>query len=96
MHDVLTLQLARLALVLAQDDSVSRMPTGKAIAGIGFFGVVGVGSLIGIFASNATLESYSSVIGSKNPLVARALCVLGAVVGLGGAALFGMHLAGVL
>jgi len=58
------------------------LPPGKAAAILVFFGLVGVVSALGLFASRETLESLSGWIGTKNPLVARLACGFGALVGL--------------
>jgi hypothetical protein len=42
---------------------------------------VGILSAVGLFASGQTLESLAGIIGTKNPLVARIVCVLGVLVG---------------
>ena len=57
-------------------DSASSLPAGKAVAMIKSFGGVAIVSLVGLFASNATLKSMSSVIGAENPLVARIVCAV--------------------
>ena len=54
---------------------------GKGIAMIAFFGGVAIVSTFGLFASNATLEKMSGIIGTKNPIVARIVCGMAAVVG---------------
>ena len=60
------------------------LPVGTAIAMVVFCGGIAVTSLAGLFASNAKLESMSSVIGTKNPLTARIVCGVGALFGIAG------------
>jgi hypothetical protein len=60
----------------------SDFPKGKAIAGILFFGAVGVISAFGLFASKETLDGMSGIIGTKNPLLARMVCSFGVLVSI--------------
>ena len=63
------------------------MPIEKKIGIIVLFGALGVISTMGLFASSSKLEKMAGLIGTKNPIVARMVCVLGALVGLGAVAL---------
>ncbi len=45
------------------------------------FGVVGLFSLVGLFAPGRVLASMSGLIGSSNPLVARIACGFGVLIG---------------
>ncbi len=60
----------------------TRLPMGKGIAMIAFFGGVAIVSTFGLFASNRLLEKMSGVIGTKKPIVARIVCGLAAFVGI--------------
>lgn len=69
--------------LFAQANNSGRLPPGKAVAMIVFFGAVAVVSLVGLFASKKSLESMAGIIGTKNPLAARIVCGLGLLVGAG-------------
>ena len=84
---------ARVTGLLAQE---SEFPAGKALLGLLSFGVVGLFSAVCLFAPDDTLRRYAGIIGTQNPLVARAVCGIGAVVGLLLAAVMGLALAGVI
>jgi len=74
-------ELIRTCVLLA--DSSSDMPVGTKVGALllfGFWAVVSTGCL---FVSKKTLSGLSAVIGTKNPLFARIVCLLGAVVGWG-------------
>jgi hypothetical protein len=68
-----------LITLLAESDN-SRMPVPKAILCLVFSLGIGIASLIGLFAPNSVLERFAGVIGTSNPLVARLLCGIGAVI----------------
>ena len=69
------------ALIAQAPDT--RLPLGKGIAMIAFFGGVAIVSTSGLFASNRILEKMSGIIGTKKPIVARIVCGLAAFVGFG-------------
>ena len=56
------------------------LPPEKAVVMILVFGCVFVASAIGLFASKKLLLAMANVIGSKQPIVARIVCGIGAVV----------------
>ena len=89
------LDAAQFICLLAQNDA-SRMPLPKAILLFVLCLGIGLGSCVGVFASNATLQSFSGIIGTSNPLIARTACAIGAFVGLLGAFCFGLLWAGAL
>lgn len=64
----------------------SSLPVGKGIGMVLFFGGVGLFSTIAAFQPSRTLHEWASVIGTKNPRVARTVCALGAIVGWGAVA----------
>ena len=70
-----------LAILTLFAQAKSDLPPEKAILMLLFFGAVGIVSTIGLFASGQTLESLAGIIGTRNPLVARIACALGALVG---------------
>jgi hypothetical protein len=73
-----------LAVLFADSNA---MPVAKKIGIIALFGVAGAVSVMGLFASPTRLEKMAGIIGTKNPVVARAVCALGAIVGWGAVAL---------
>ena len=81
-------------MLFAETDS--GLPAGKAIAIMLIFGSVALVSLGGLFASKKTLESMAGVIGTKNPLVARIVCILGLGVGAIGVLVSALSLMGKL
>jgi hypothetical protein len=81
-------------LLLAQ--SSTAMPQGKAVMMVVFFGAVALFSIFCSFAPSSTLEKFAGVIGTSNPMVARAVCVMGALIGFFGAAAGVMSLMGML
>lgn len=86
-----SLQFAYIAALFAQS---SEFPVGTALSGLLFFGPVGAFSTVCLFASDETLRGYASIIGTKNPLAARAVCGIGAVVGFLFAIVSGLALLG--
>jgi hypothetical protein len=68
------------AMMLAQSDA-TRMPAPKAFLYMVICIAIGIASLVGAFASNETLQSYASIIGTKNPVAARVACIFGVLVG---------------
>lgn len=84
--------MLQLSLLFAE----STLPVGKGIAMILFFGAVGIFSTIATFVPAETLGRLSNVIGTKNPTVARTICVITAIVGLGAVALTIASLTGAL
>lgn len=74
----------------------ARLPLGKGIAMILFFGPVGLFATIAAFSKRETLVRWAEIIGTKNPLVARIVCVIGAVVGWGAVAATIASLSGAL
>jgi hypothetical protein len=79
-------------LLFAQAES--RMPAPQAFVIMVICLVIGVGSLLGLFASNRTLRSFAGIIGTENPLVGRFACFFGVLVGFFGAAAFAANLLG--
>lgn len=80
---------------LAQTDS-TRMPAPKAALLLVLCAGIGIGSLVGAFASAERLQQYSAIIGTANPWVARIACLLGVLVGMCGAAASAASLLGYL
>jgi hypothetical protein len=70
-------------VLLAQANDPGRLPSEKAVAMIVFFGAVALISLIVLFAPKKLLVSMAGIIGTKNPMVARAVCGFGLLVGAG-------------
>ena len=68
------------SLLLAES---SDLPVGKAVAMILFFGAIGVFATVCAFAPRRTLTDYANIIGTKNPTVARIVCLVAAIVGWG-------------
>ena len=63
------------------------MPFEKKIGIIFLFGAIGALSVVGLFAPRTLLEKMAGLIGTKNPIVARIVCAIGALVGWGFVAL---------
>jgi hypothetical protein len=79
--------------LLASD---SDLPIGKGVAMIAFFGAVAIFATIASFSSRDTLVSWAAVIGTNNPLVARIVCIVSAVVGWLAVAATAAELSGLL
>ncbi len=62
------------------------MPVETSITILIFSAAIAIFSLIGVFASDGKLQSWASIIGTDKPRVARAMCVLGVIVGCIGTA----------
>lgn len=86
------LAVQKTLLLLAEDSS--HLPAPTAIAMMVFFGCVAVFATVALFQPAATLRGLAHVIGTENPLVARVVCVLCAVVGWGAVGLAAASLAG--
>jgi hypothetical protein len=70
----------QVVVLLAESED---MPVVKKVLMLGFFGVVAVCATFCLFASNETLGKWSGFIGTRNPLVARIVCALSALLGWG-------------
>jgi hypothetical protein len=70
--------MSKLVLLLASD---SDLPLGKGIAMIAFFGSVAIFASVATFSSQDRLTSWAGFIGTNNPLVARGICIVSALVG---------------
>jgi len=79
-------------LLLAEQ--TSGLPAGKAFAMIVFFGAVALFATVALFLPSAALRGLAGVIGTQNPLVARIVCLLCALVGWGAVVLAAASLAG--
>ena len=88
--------MSKSLLVLLLADSASRLPLGKGIAMIVFFGSVGVFATKACFSPSEKLAQWSHVIGTQNPTASRIVCIIGAIVGWGAVAITLASLSGAL
>jgi hypothetical protein len=81
--------------LLAESQDPSKLPAGTALLLLLFAGGIGAASLLGAFLPSSILMNYAEQIGTKNPLVARILCIVAAVILLPVGLLAALSLAGI-
>lgn len=74
----------------------SELPVEKGIAMIVFFGAIALFATVAVFLPGEKLQACAGFIGTQNPLVARIVCILGAIVGWGAVAVTVASLSGAL
>jgi len=74
----------------------SDLPVEKGIAMIVFFGAIALFGTVAVFLPAEKLQALSGFIGTQNPVVARVVCILGAIVGWGAVAVTIASLSGAL